>query len=83
MMISRLFRKFWKLGIRSKNRLIRGDQSHAHLRGPRLKPDIAPYGLSPPKLAPDGIEHETLRGANSKISNQPLDQPQMGSHHSK
>ncbi|AES98185.1 transmembrane protein, putative [Medicago truncatula] len=25
------------------------------------------YGLSPPKLAPEGIEPETSRGANSKI----------------
>jgi len=39
---------------------------------PRLKPEQAMYGLSPPKLAPEGIEPETIGGANSKIPNQPL-----------
>jgi hypothetical protein len=48
------------------------------LRGPRLKPEQALYGLSPPKLAPEGIEPETSGGANSKIPSQPLGQPQMG-----
>jgi len=42
------------------------------LRRPRLKPEQALYGLSPPKLALEGIEHETSRGANSKIPSQPL-----------
>jgi len=35
--------------------------------------------MDPPKLAPEGIEPETFGGANSKIPNQPLGQPQMGS----
>jgi len=48
------------------------------LRGPRLKPEQTLYGLSPPKLAPEGIEPETFGGANSKIPSQPLGQPQMG-----
>jgi len=48
------------------------------LRGPRLKPEQGLYGLSPPKLAPEGIEPETFGGANSKIPCQPLGQPQMG-----
>jgi len=44
------------------------------LRGPRLKPEQALYGLSPPKLTSEGIEPETFGGANSKIPSQ----PQMG-----
>jgi len=48
------------------------------LRGARLKPEQALYGLSPPKLALEGIEPETFGGANSKIPSQPLGQPQMG-----
>jgi len=52
------------------------------LWGPRLKPELqALYGLSPPKLAPGGIEPETFGGANSKIPSQPLGQPQMGSNY--
>jgi len=31
---------------------------------------IALYELSPPKLAPGGIEPETLRGAHFKVPNQ-------------
>jgi len=50
------------------------------LQGPCLKPEQALYGLSPPKLTPEGIEPETFGGANSKIPSQPLGQPQMGSH---
>jgi len=46
--------------------------------GPRLKPEQALYVLIPPKLTPLGIEPETFGGANSKISSQPLGQPQMG-----
>jgi len=52
------------------------------LRGPRLKSEQALYGLSPPKLAPEGIKPETFGGANSKIPSQPLGQSQMGSSHS-
>jgi len=48
------------------------------LRGGRLKPEQALYGLSPPKLALRGIEPETFGGANSKIPSHPLGQPQMG-----
>jgi len=47
------------------------------LQGPCLKPEQALYGLSPPKLAPEGIEPETFGGANSKIPSQPLGQPQL------
>jgi len=47
--------------------------------GARLKPEQAMYGLSPPKLAPEEIKLETFGAANSKIPNQPLSQPQMGS----
>jgi len=47
------------------------------LRGPRLKPEQPLYGLSPPKLALEGIEPETFGGANSKIPSQ----PQMGYFH--
>jgi len=36
------------------------------------------YGLSPPKLAPEGIEPKTFGGENSKIPSLPLGQPQMG-----
>jgi len=50
----------------------------AHLRRARLKPEQALHGLSPPKLTLEGIEPETFGGANSKITNQPLGQPQMG-----
>jgi len=46
--------------------------------GSCLKPEQALYGLSPPKLAQEGIEPETFGGANSKISSQPVGQPQMG-----
>jgi len=49
-----------------------GTNPTAHLRGARLKPEQALYGLSPPKLAPEGIEPETFGGANSKIPSQPL-----------
>jgi len=49
------------------------------LRGARLKPEQALYGLSPPKLAPEGIEPETFGRANSKMPSQPLGQLQMGS----
>jgi len=45
---------------------------------PRLKPEQALYELSPLKLALEGIEPETSGGANSKIPNQPVSQPQMG-----
>ena len=69
---------FWKLGIRSKDRLIRGDQSHRPLAGPHLKPEQALYGLSLPKLAPEGIEPETFGGTNSKIPSQPLGQTPNG-----
>jgi len=48
------------------------------LRRPRLKPEQTLYGLSPPKLALEGIKPETFGGANSKIPSQPLGQPQMG-----
>jgi len=41
-------------------------------------PCLALYGLSPPKLTPEGIELETFGGANSKIPSQPLGQLQMG-----
>ncbi|AES93883.1 hypothetical protein MTR_5g008580 [Medicago truncatula] len=41
-------------------------------------PIQALYGLNPPKLVSEGIEPETSGGANSKISSQPLGQPQMG-----
>jgi len=34
----------------------------------------------PPKLALEGVEFETLKRANFKISRQPLSQPQMGLH---
>jgi len=60
------------------NRLIRGDNLTAHLRGSRLKLEQALYRLSPPKLTPEGIEPETFGGAYSKIPSQPLGQPQMG-----
>jgi len=63
---------FFKLGIRSKHRLIRWDQSHRPLAGARLKPEQVIYGLSPLKLAPEGIEPKTFGGANSKIPNQPI-----------
>ena len=33
------------------------------------------YGLSPPKLTPEGIEHETFGGENSKILSQQLANP--------
>ncbi|AES72396.1 hypothetical protein MTR_3g090090 [Medicago truncatula] len=56
----------------------KGTNPTTHLWGPRLKSEQALYGLSPPKLAPEGIEPETSGGANSKIPSQPLDQPQMG-----
>jgi len=51
--------------------------------GARLKPEQALYGLRSPKLAPEGIEPETFGGANSKITSQPLSQPQMSlnTHH--
>ncbi|AET05100.1 hypothetical protein MTR_8g101500 [Medicago truncatula] len=55
-----------------------GTNPTAHLRGPRFKTEQALYGLSPPKLALEGIESETSGGANSKIPSQPLGQPQMG-----
>jgi len=48
------------------------------LWGSPLKPGQALYGLSPPKLAPERIEPETFGGANFKIPNEPLGQPQMG-----
>jgi len=47
------------------------------LWGACLKLEQALYGLSPQKLAPEEIEPETFGGANSKISSQPLRQPQM------
>jgi len=78
----RLFTSFfWKLGIRSKNRLIREDQSHRPLVGVPFKAEQVLYRLSPPKLTPEGIEAETFRGANSKIPSQPIGQPQMGFPH--
>jgi len=61
---------FFKLGIRFKDRLIRGDQSHRPLAGPYSKPEQSSKWTCPPKLAPEGIEPETLRGANSKILSQ-------------
>ena len=48
------------------------------MREPHLKPEQAMYGLSPPKLAPEGIEPKTFGGENSKIPSLPLGQPQMG-----
>ena len=69
---------FWKLGIRSKDWLIRGDQFHRLLQGPRSKPEQSSVWTCPPKLALEGIEPETLREAYSKIPSQPLGQPQMG-----
>jgi len=48
------------------------------LRGSRLKPEQAFYGLSPPKFAPEVIEPETFGGTNFKILSQPLGQPQIG-----
>jgi len=69
---------FLKLGIRSKNRLIRGDQFHRPLVGPHLKSKQSFVWTCQSKLAPEEIEPETFRGANSKIPSQPLGQPQMG-----
>ena len=69
---------FKKLGIRFKDRLIRGNQSHRPLAGPHSKPEQSSKWTCPPKLAPEGIEPETFRGAHSKILSQPLGQPQMG-----
>jgi len=45
--------------------------------GARLKPKQSSVWTFPPKLAQKEIVHETLRGARSKISIQPLGQPQM------
>ena len=68
---------FIKLSIRSKNRLIRGDQSHRPYAGARSKPKFCSVWTCASKLTHEGIEPETLRGTHSKIPNQSLGQPQM------
>jgi len=56
-------------------------QGPTNLRGPISPPTCGGPILSqslwtcPPKLTPEGIEPETLRGAHSKIPSQPLGQP--------
>jgi len=49
------------------------------LRRPRSKSEQSFVWTFPPKLTPEGIEPETLREAHSKISSQPLGEPQTGS----
>jgi hypothetical protein len=57
-----------------------GTNPTAYLWGPRSKSEFCFIWTCPPKLAPEGIKPETLRGAHSKISSQPLGQPQMSLH---
>ena len=73
LIISSLFIRFFflKLGIRSKNRLIRGDQSHRPLVGAPFKARASSVWTLPTENAAEGIKPETFGGANSKIPSQP------------
>jgi len=58
---------FWKLGIRSKDRLIRWDQSHRPLVGAHSKPELALYVLAHRNWH-QRVERSTLQACISKIN---------------